>query len=256
MRFSGGDILSARGLDMSKVVALIPARSGSKGVPNKNVRLLGGQTLISWSIMAATKAKLIDRVIISTDSEEYAKLAIQLGAEAPFLRPTEISGDRSTDYDFIVHALDWLAENGGEPEYIVHIRPTTPFRDPVLIDAAISLFQTGGNATALRSAHEMSESAYKTFEITPEGRFKRLGAKSAALDAANNARQQFPVTYQANGYVDVLSTRFIRANKLIHGDWVLPFVTHAVVEIDAEDDFAFLEYQLARNSSIYTQLFD
>ena len=82
---------------MSKVIALIPARSGSKGVPNKNTRLLGGHTLIAWSIMAVKKAKSIDRVIVSTDSEEYSQIAIQLGAEAPFLRPAEISGDQSTD---------------------------------------------------------------------------------------------------------------------------------------------------------------
>ena len=127
---------------MSKVIALIPARAGSKGVPNKNTRLLGGYPLIAWSIMAAKKARSIDRVIVSTDSYEYAQLAIQLGAEAPFLRPAEISGDRSTDFDFIAHALDWFADNGGEPEYIVHIRPTTPFRDPAQIDAAVRLFQS------------------------------------------------------------------------------------------------------------------
>ena len=241
---------------MSKVIALIPARSGSKGVPNKNTRLMGGHPLIAWSIMAAKKANSIDRVIVSTDSYEYAQLAIQLGAEAPFLRPAEISGDRSTDFDFIAHALDWFADNGGEPEYIAHIRPTTPFRDPAQIDAAVSLFQNSKMATALRSAHEMSESAYKTFEIAPEGQFKRLGADSTALDAANNARQQFPATYQANGYVDVLSTRFIRDNGLIHGDWVLPFITPTVVEVDTEDDFALLEYQLARTPKITTNLFD
>jgi N-acylneuraminate cytidylyltransferase len=241
---------------MSKVIALIPARSGSKGVPNKNTRLLGGHALIAWSIKAALKASSIDRVVVSTDSYEYAQLAIQLGAEAPFLRPAEISGDRSTDFDFIAHALDWFADSAGEPEYIVHIRPTTPFRDPALIDTAVRLFQNSKVATALRSAQEMSESAYKTFEIAPAGQFKRLGADGTALDAANNARQQFPATYQANGYVDVLSTRFIRDNSLIHGDWVLPFITPTVVEVDTEDDFALLEYQLARTPNISTQLFD
>ena len=241
---------------MSKVIALIPARSGSKGVPHKNTRLLGGHPLIAWSIMAAKKVRSIDRVIVSTDSYEYAQLAIQLGAEAPFLRPAEISGDRSTDFDFVAHALDWFANNGGEPEYIVHIRPTTPFRDPAQIDVALRLFQSSKVATALRSAHEMSESAYKAFEIAPEGQFKRLDANGTALDVANNPRQQFPATYQANGYVDVLSTRFIRDNGLIHGDWVLPFITDTVVEVDTEDDFTLLEYQLARTPSMSKQLFD
>lgn len=240
---------------MSKVVALIPARAGSKGVPNKNVRLLGGHPLIEWSIKACLKAELVDRVIVSTDSAEYAELAVRLGAEAPFLRPAEISGDRSTDYDFVVHALDWLAAKGAEPEYIVHIRPTTPYRIPALIDQAIRLFQGAARATALRSVHEMSESAYKTFEIAPTGQLKRLGADNTALDAANNARQQFPATYQANGYVDVLSSRFIRKSGLIHGDWVLPFITPPVVEVDTADDLDHLEYQLSRAPDIANQLF-
>lgn len=241
---------------MSKVIALIPARAGSKGVPNKNIRPLGGYPLLGWSIKAARKSKLIDRVIVSTDSEEYAKIAIQYGAEIPFLRPAEISGDRATDYDFIAHALDCLLEEGDEPEYVVHIRPTTPFRDPILIDRAIEQFQISSHATALRSAHEMSESAYKTFEVASSGQLKRVGSNNSSMDSANNARQEFPVTYQANGYVDVLSTRFIRKNGLIHGDWVLPFITPSVVEVDTEEDFLLLEYQLSRAISMTTQIFD
>jgi len=242
---------------MTKVFALIPARCGSKGLPNKNIRPLGGYPLLAWSIMAAKKSRLIDRVIVSTDSVEYAKLAIKFGAEAPFLRPPEISGDRSTDYDCIAHALNWCALNGGEPEYIAHIRPTTPFRDPTYIDSAIEMFQNSPkNITALRSAHEMPESAYKTLEITTEGRFKMVGSEGTALDSANNARQQFPSTYQANGYVDVLSARFIVERGLIHGDWVLPFITPSVVEVDTQDDFFHLEYQLSRSPSIALQLFN
>jgi N-acylneuraminate cytidylyltransferase len=241
---------------MSKVVALIPARAGSKGVPNKNIRPLGGHALIEWSIVACKKSKRIDRVIVSTDSAEYQSLCRGFGAEVPFLRPAEISGDRSTDYEFIAHALNWLAANGGEPEYIVHIRPTTPFRAPELIDAAIEAFTSAGRvATALRSVHEMAESAYKTFEIAPGGQLKRLGSDSTALDAANNARQAFPKTYIPNGYVDVLSTAFIRESRLLHGDHVMPFVTPTVAEVDTEDDFDFLEYQLTREPTLSTCLF-
>lgn len=240
---------------MSSIVALIPARAGSKGVPHKNIKPLGGRPLIEWSIKACLKSQLIDRVIVSTDSPEYAELAIELGAEAPFLRPSEISADRSTDYDFIVHALDWLAANGGEPQHVVHIRPTTPYRDPALIDQAIKVFLSEAKATALRSVHEMSESAYKTFEIAPAGQLMRLGSDSTALDAANNARQQFPATYQANGYVDVLSSRFIRTNGLIHGDWVMPFITPTVIEVDTIDDFVHLEFLLDRNRAFFDKLF-
>lgn len=240
---------------MSSVVALIPARSGSKGVPHKNIKNLGGYTLIDWSIRACLKSRLIDRVIVSTDSKEYADLAVKLGAEVPFLRPAEISGDRSTDFDFVLHALNWFASHGGEPDLLVHIRPTTPFRSPDLIDQAVEAFRSQSKATALRSVHEMSESAYKTFELSPEGQLKRLGAESTALDSANNARQQFPPTFQANGYVDVLSSNFVRSHGLIHGDWVVPFITPAVVEVDCEDDFAHLEFLLDRNPEIAQQLF-
>ena len=240
---------------MADVLALIPARGGSKGVPNKNVRPLGGRPLINWSIAACRKAKSIDRVIVSTDSIEYRELCLKADAEVPFLRPERISGDRSTDYEFILHALDWLAANGGEPELIVHIRPTTPLRSPLLIDMAIDAFRNGGSATALRSVHEMSESAYKCFEIAPRGQLKRLGSEGTALDAANTARQQFPATYIANGYVDVLATAFIRRTQLLHGDWVLPFITPPVTEVDTEADFAYLEYQLSKFGSLLTQLF-
>ena len=241
---------------MAKVVALIPARAGSKGVPHKNIRPIGGHALIEWSIAACKKSKRIDRVIVSTDSVEYQSLCRNFGAEVPFLRPVEISGDGSTDYEFIVHALDWLVVNGGEPDYIVHIRPTTPLRVPELIDAAIEAFASSGKpATALRSVHEMAESAYKTFEIAPGGQLKRLGSGSTALDAANNARQEFPKTYIANGYVDVLSTAFVRESRLLHGDHVMPFVTPKVAEVDTEDDFDFLKYQIIREPTLSTRLF-
>jgi len=241
---------------VTDIIALIPARSGSKGVIHKNVRLLGGHPLLAWSIAACQKSSKITRAIVSTDSFEYAALALDLGAEAPFLRPKQISGDASTDYEFISHALDWLSRENGEPDYLVHIRPTTPMRDPRLIDDAIDTFINSPKATALRSVHEMSESAYKTFELSSDGLLKRLGSDSTDLDFANNARQQFPTTFQANGYVDVLSTSFIRKTGLIHGDYVIPFLTPPALEVDAEQDFDHLEYELSRISSISNILFD
>lgn len=240
---------------MTKTVALIPARAGSKGVPNKNIRLLGGHPLIAWSIAACLKTGSIDRVIVSTDSEEYAALCRELGADVPFLRPASISGDRSTDFEFVEHALDWLVANGDEPETVVHIRPTTPLRNPALVEQAIWQFRDAHNATALRSVHEMSESAYKTFEIDSEGRLKRVGSSDTALDLANGARQQFPTTYNANGYVDILSTAFIRNHHLLHGDAVMPFITPRVTEVDNEDDFTFLEYELQKDARFASRLF-
>jgi len=240
---------------MANILALIPARSGSKAVRDKNIREIGGHSLLEWSIAACLRSSLIERIIVSTDSLQYASLAKSFGAEVPFLRPDEISGDRSTDYEFVDHALSWLEGNEQLPEYIVHIRPTTPFRDPALIDQAIVSFVDQADSTALRSVHEMSESAYKTFEINQVGKLSLLGVAGAKLDQANNARQQFPPTFHANGYVDVLSSRFIKAHGLIHGDSVMPFITPPVVEVDTEDDFAHLEFLFARNPQINRQLF-
>ena len=242
--------------NMTSIVALIPARSGSKGVPHKNIKQLGNHPLIEWSIAACKAASFINRVIVSTDSEDYAQISRRVGAEVPFLRPEEIAGDRSTDYHFIKHALDWFLENGGEPEYIVHIRPTTPFRDPLLIDQAVAAFINHPQATALRSVHPMSESAYKNFEIGPGGQLKRIASDSTELDLANNARQQFPTTYVANGYVDVLSTAFIRKMQLIHGSHVLPFITPTVSEVDTEEDFSLLKMELTSHPEFATRIFN
>lgn len=102
----------------------------------------------------------------------------------------------------------------------------------------------------------MTESAYKAFEMAPTGQLRRLGSDNTELDSANNARQQFPVTYEANGYVDVLSTAFIRNNGLIHGDRVMPFVTQPVVEVDTEEEFAYLEFLVVRNPKFVSNIFE
>ena len=120
------------------IQAFIFARGGSKGLPGKNMRNFCGKPLIAWSIEQALAVKSINSVIVSTDSQEIAEASREYGAEVPFIRPTEIAGDRSTDFDFIKHALDWLSQNDAEPDFIVHIRPTTPFRDPAIIDLAVA----------------------------------------------------------------------------------------------------------------------
>lgn len=239
---------------MPKVFAIIPARSGSKGVINKNIKLLAGHSLMEWSVKACLKSELIDQVYVSTDSQAYADRAMAYGAQAPFLRPKEISGDKSLDLEFMVQAINWFAQQGDRPDYIVHIRPTTPLRNPKLLDHAISLFTNNKNHTALRSVHEMSESAYKSFEFSEDGNLKKIGTNDSSLDSANGARQDFPKTYIANGYVDVLSVSFITKNNLLHGDKVMPFITPPVVEVDTYYDFEHLEFQLSKNPELYDQL--
>ena len=226
---------------MSKIVALIPARSGSKGIRDKNIRHLAGYPLLAYSINAAKRSKLVDRIIISTDSEHYAEIAKSYGAEVPFLRPKEISGDLSTDYTWVRHALDWFVKNEGvSPEYLVHLRPTTPLRDPHHIDLAMESILNNHQATALRSVHEMSETAYKTVEIE-NGRLKAVFTGSFDMDESNKPRQMFPATYITNGYVDVLRSSHILRTQRLHGNHVVAYITPSVNDIDTDEDFNYFD---------------
>jgi len=241
-------------LKVNNIVALIPARSGSKGVPNKNIKLLAGFPLIAYSIKAALKSKLIDRVIVSTDSKEYAEIAREYGAEVPFLRPNEFSGDRATDTQFFKHAIYWFKENEGEvPEYFAHIRPTTPLRNPQVIDAALKSFM-GSDFTALRSVHKMSESSYKSFEIEND-KLKCLCGGGFDIENANLARQEYPSTYDANGYIDIIRSEMVVKKGLIHGGQVQAYVTDMSYEIDELSDIDFLEYLINKSPELVERLF-
>ena len=239
---------------MSNIVAIIPARSGSKGVKDKNIKHLYGHSLLEWSINAAMRSKLIDRVFVSTDSEEYARLAVEYGAEVPFLRPKKISGDAASDLDFVIHAIEEFNKMNLCPEYLVHIRPTTPIRDPVIIDDAISLFQNNKEFNSLRSVHKMPESSYKTLEIN-NGNLTPLSLFGDMRIDSNAPRQSFPDTYIANGYVDILSKSFIIKNQKIHGEKILPFITNPAYELDSIEDFDYLEYIASTSQDIIKKLF-
>ena len=241
---------------MINIFALIPARSGSKGVPDKNIRKLGGHSLIKWAIKACQESKFINDIYMTTDSENYAQEAVLYGAKAPFLRPKNISGDFSTDYEMVLHALDWFKINKQkEPDIIVHIRPTTPLRDPSIIDQAIKIFLDQKGATSLRSVHIMSESAYKTFEISSNGNLIPIFSHRSDIDFQNNPRQMFPDTYAANGYVDIISCQHVKEFKSIHGNNVIPFLTERMVEVDCEDDFKYLNYLVKENPNLIKKVF-
>ena len=234
---------------MSKTVAIIPARSGSKGLINKNIAPLGGFPLIAYSIVAAKLTPDIERVIVSTDSEQYAEVALSFGAEVPFIRPISISTDSSTDFEFMIHAIDWLEENDGDtPEYWVHLRPTTPFRDPKIIQAAIELLLNCDSATALRSAHKCSESPFKWFRQSEEGFLMALTSENTDLDHFNSPRQIFPEVFIPDGYVDIVRRSFLKTSGLLHGNKVLAFTSPVCTEIDSIEELKRLEFELTRDN--------
>lgn len=232
-----------------KVYAIIPARSGSKGVKNKNIRYLEGFPMIAYSIMAARMCKGVDRVIVSTDSEEYAKIAREYGAETPFLRPQEISGDNSTDIEFMQHAINFLAENEGElPEFFMHVRPTYPLRDPKVMEEALNRMVNDDSATSLRSAYLASNTPYKWFNLREDGYYKPI-RDDMTLDQANSPRQAFPDVFIPDGYVDMLRTSHIIEKDLMHGDRMIGFVVKSGIDVDALKDMEYLEFIIKDSGS-------
>lgn len=233
-----------------KVMAIVPARAGSKGVPGKNTRLLGGFPLISFSIVAARLTKYIERVLVSTDSEKIAEITREYGAEAPFLRPARWAQDNSPDCSFVLHAINWLEDHEKAiPDYLVLLRPTTPLREPEVVDAAIEAIIKHPEATSLRSAHPAPESPLKWFQKDEAGYFKAL-FEGLSNDQINNPRQQFPEAFVPDGYVDIVKPSFIRTSGLLYGPRMLGFGTPFCAEVDTESDFTRLEYDLKMSPSV------
>tara|TARA_A100001015_G_scaffold308935_1_gene407423 strand:- start:7758 stop:8450 length:693 start_codon:yes stop_codon:yes gene_type:complete len=224
-------------MSSNKIIAIIPARSGSKSVKDKNIRELGKKPLIAWSIESCFKSKHISKVYVSTDSIKYAKIAKQFGPVEILLRPKRISGDFSTDYQMIVHAIENIKFNY---DYIAHIRPTTPFRKKNDLNKAIKTF-IKSKYNSLRSVHEMSETSYKSLEIN-NGSLKSLKNLKFTMDELNAPRQKFNKTYYPNGVIDIFKKNFIIRNKLLFGNKVKAFKTSYTHEIDNKDDFNYLEY--------------
>jgi len=231
-------------------IAIIPARSGSKGIKDKNLSNLGGYPLLAYSIVAARLAQQIDRVLISTDSGCYAEIGRRYGAEVPFLRPAELSGDTSTDRDFMLHAMQWVQENEGQiPEYWVHLRPTTPLRTPIHIDLAIQTLINCPIATALRSAHISPESPFKWFRLNEVGFFTALTSDDTSLDKFNLPRQSYQQVYIPDGYVDIVKSSFVMSSGQFHGDKVLGYESPYCNEVDSQDELDLLDFQLCKYGS-------
>jgi CMP-N,N'-diacetyllegionaminic acid synthase len=207
-----------------EIKAIIGARGGSKGIKNKNIVDLGGFPLIAYSIVASIRSGL--DTYVSTDNKEIADIAEEYGAKI-IVRPEEYATDASPDIDFIKHALKKI-----KADYLVHLRPTTPFRDPNTINRAIEEM-IDSNADSMRSAHRVVETPYKYFKIK-KGYFKPL---LGSLENSNLPRQLYEPAYHPNGYVDILDTS--RINKTIHGNKILPFITDEVIEIDREIDLDY-----------------
>lgn len=223
-----------------KIFAIITARGGSKSIPNKNIKKINGKPLVYYSIKTGLASKLIDRVIMSTDSKKIMSVGKKYNCETPFLRPRKFSGDKSTDLEVFNHLADWLKKNDELPSYFVHLRPTHPIRDINEIDKAIKSIVKKPDYDSLRSLSVSKETPFKMWikkknQVIPILKFKKLREYHSA------PRQLLPVTYWQNGYVDIIKVDTIIKLKSMVGKKVMPFLVRKESrDIDYKDELKFI----------------
>lgn len=225
---------------MKNILAIIPARGGSKGLPNKNILPLLGHPLISYSIKAGLDSKFINRVIVSTDSEIIAEISKKYGADVPFIRPSIYAQDLSTDFEVFEHALDWLRDNEGyEPDIIVQLRPTSPVRKTEIIDEGI-IKLASSNCDSLRIVTPSPITPYKMWNIENELLpMKQLLSLNSVSEPFNQPRQKLPTVYWQIGFLDVIKANTILKEKSMTGSKVLPFIVENKYAIDIDEMGSF-----------------
>lgn len=224
-----------------KTVAIIPARGGSKGLPDKNIRPLAGHPLIAWSIAAAKSTALIDRVIVTTDSEAIAAIAKTYGAEVPFMRPAELAGDYSTDLETFQHALQWLSQNENyNPELVFQLRPTSPIRFLHEMELGIRLLYDHPEAHSVRTVTPSPITPFKMWWVDGnEKPMRPLLQAEGIAEPYNMPRQKLPATYWQTGTYDVIRTEQIMHQNSMSGSAILPIIISNELAIDIDDLASF-----------------
>ena len=227
------------------MVALVPARGGSKSIPRKNLRPLGGHPLIAWSIAAGRDASSVGAVVVSTDDEEIASVALAHGADVPFLRPEELARDDTPDLPVFEHALRWLEhERGWRPEVVVQLRPTSPFRSPSMVDEAVALLRAHPAAASLRAVTSPGQNPYKMWRLEGSDLAPLLGEMAEEL--FNQPRQRLPSVFWQTGHVDATRPRTIFGEGSMTGSRILSFVVDPryAIDIDTEEQWDYAEWLL------------
>jgi len=232
-----------------RVLGVIGARSGSKSIPDKNIKPLRGKPLMAWIIEAAQNASLVDRVVVSTDSEKYAAVGREYGAETPFLRPAELSTDDQPDLTYLQHAVTWYEEQEGwKPDIILRLPPTSPLCSSESIDACIQLLIDDATATSSRTITPAPKHPYKLWTVAGDELKPFIPKEMTGLSEPSNApRQSFPPAY---AHVDVIAVRYdtLMHDNLLTGTRVrhreIPKLD--AVDIDTELDFLIAELLLKK----------
>jgi YrbI family 3-deoxy-D-manno-octulosonate 8-phosphate phosphatase len=230
---------------MRDVLALIPARGGSKGIPRKNMRSFAGYPLLAYSIAAGLQATSVGRVLVSTDDHEIAMVAREFGAETPFLRPADLATDQTTDLPVFAHALEWLQTNEGyRPDVVVQLRPTSPIRPPGLVDSALALLLQHPDADSVRGVVPAGQNPHKMWRLNgTNGPMEPLLRMPGISEPYNAPRQSLPQIYWQTGHVDAIRTETIMAKASMSGERVYPLVIDARYTIDIDNLADWARYE-------------
>ncbi|OCL27626.1 acylneuraminate cytidylyltransferase [Orenia metallireducens] len=224
-------------IDNREVLSIILARSGSKGISQKNIKKLKGKPLISYTIEEAIKSKYIDRVIVSTDDFEIRKVAKQCGAEVPFIRPKELATDEATSEDAMIHAINWLKLNEKyKSDYVILLQPTSPLRKVQDIDGAIEKFARS-NGDSLLGLCEANKHPYWMMEVKNEEAFYFISEIGKYT-----RRQDLPKIYNINGAIYITKTKLFLQTKCRWCGKIIPYVMPKERSIDIDD---MLDWKLA-----------
>ncbi len=227
-------------------VALVPARAGSKRVPHKNVRLLGGHPLLAYSIAAALESGVFEAVVVSTDSERFAEIARYYGAEVPFLRPAEYAGDRSPDIAWVAYTLTRLRGEGRSFDCFSILRPTSPFRKPATIRRAWEAFLAEAGVDSLRAVEKCRQHPGKMWVVRGARLLPLLPFGPAEQPWHSSQYPALPEVYMQNASLEIAWTRVVFEERTIAGNVLMPFFTQGDEGYDVNDqaDWVYAEHLL------------
>ena len=226
------------------IVALIPARSGSKRVPGKNIRPLAGHPVMAYTIAAALQSGVFSDVIISTDSEQYAEIARYYGAEVPFLRPPELAGDVSPDIEWLDYTLKKLVEDGRQYDCFSILRPTNPFRMPETIQRAWQAFLKEEGVDSLRAVEKCQQHPGKMWVVRQRRMIPLLPLGPPKQPWHSSQYQSLPEVYVQNASLEIAWTRVVLKEHTIAGNVLMPFLTEEYEGFDVNIPY---DWGLAEN---------
>jgi CMP-N,N'-diacetyllegionaminic acid synthase len=219
------------------IVALIPARAGSKRVPDKNIRPLAGHPLMAYTISAALESKVFSNVIVSTDSEHYAEIAGYYGAEVPFLRPLKLAGDVSPDIEWLEYTLKRLKEDGRNYDCFSILRPTSPFRLPETIQRAWNAFLAEEGVDSLRAVEKCQQHPGKMWVIRGKRMMPLLPLSPPEQPWHSSQYQSLPEVYVQNASLEIAWTRVVLEERTIAGNVLMPFLTKGYEGFDVNNPY-------------------